>query len=690
MDSTLRRRRLVDAALVALAALLVHAPALHATAFTYDDVPIVAENPRLVLDGPGDLWALVRSDYWGDPVGKERLWRPLALVTFALERSVHGGDPDLYRLGNVLLHALAAALGYLLFASVLRRRRGALLGALWFALHPVHAEVTGGVVGRSELLALALALGGIHLHLRGRRRRRPLAYVGAGALFFLAFTAKEIALTAPFLLVLIARLARDGGPSRGRLRAAAPYLLYALAVGGYFLVRHAVLDDTFARPGGRTLGAMAAPQRLLVAGWAYLDSLLSLGLPHRTAAHYPLLGTYAGPLAGWLGVASPPGVYPPEAPGWSSPLAAAPLLLHAALLGAGAWALGRRRPRWARAAGLGVWGLYLALGPVSNLIVPIGVVRADRLLYTPSLFACLAAGALASGALARRPRALALVAALTLLPGALLLQHNVRSWTDSERLWRRTLAVHPEEARAHLALGGILLGQGRAAEAVPFLDSAAAGFGPEGSPRLAAKSRALLAAALRGVRPARLDLAEALLVEARQIDPTSVEAVRGLTQLYLVRAERDEAARRRWLQQAVRTARSGTRHAHGDYSLWILLGTAYQRLEGREPEAEAAYARAIERHPAPWQAHLNRAELRAAGGDRVGALRDFRAAGELLRRTAPDSPFAAVAARRRAELALALGRREEALAELRWLRARVGPADAEQVEALLREARRAE
>lgn len=45
-----------------------------------------------------------------------------------------------------------------------RRRRRALLGALWFAAHPLHVEAVTGVVGRAELLCALCCLGANACH----------------------------------------------------------------------------------------------------------------------------------------------------------------------------------------------------------------------------------------------------------------------------------------------------------------------------------------------------------------------------------------------------------------------------------------------------------------------------------------------------------------------------------------------
>lgn len=694
--------------------LLAHAAALHGSSFTYDDHPIVEQNPRLDVRGWADLRRLVATDYWNDPSGGERLWRPLPLLTFALERRLHGGDPDLFRLANVLLHGAIAVASLPLFAALCGSRRLSLLGALLFALHPVHAEVTAGIVGRSELLGLGLVLLAFLAHRAGMQPgrgggARALLVLAAGLCFFLALTAKEIAATGPFLLLLFqaaarvgpgrdaasrqrqlreaAALAAGGAPPERALqrlrrlprwlaraaRVAAPWLVYLLAIGLYVLLRKAVLGDVVARASARTLGGLDLLDRAVFACQVYLDSLLSLLLPHPTSAHYPLGGAWLDPLTPGLTVPAPDGGTP--VPSWGRPLAVPLLLLNAALL-LGVWRGLRGGARAPRLVATGLFGFYLALGPVSNLLVPIGVLRADRLLYTPSWWACLSLAALAasvSRALAPTlgPRwGWALIAAALVGPYAGLLSWNAATWSDERRLWERSYARHPDEPRIQVALAQVWLHDPQGLPRAEALLRQAVEATPPAAP-MAGKARALLGSCLV-TQPGQEAQAEQLLVEARSLLPDSPLVFEGLTTLYLQRAQAstDSHERGRWVREAVRTLKEGTRVTR-DPNLWLLLGNLLA-LIGRGPEAEAAYGQAIELSVAPRQALLKRARLREAQGDAAAALEDVRRLCEIPAGRAPEEAAQLLppAMSLRAELAARLGLADEARVCQEWLRAR--------------------
>lgn len=590
-----------EALAVVLLAVAAHAPALHGTSFTLDDHAIVEHDPRLVLHGPGDLVPLVTTRYWGEAYQQERLWRPVVLVSFALDRTLFGPDPDAFRAVNVALHAATSALALALLLRVLRSRAAALTGALLFAAHPVHAEATAGVVGRAEVLGLLFALLGTLLHLRAREAPRAgalnaLARWAAPALcFLLGFGAKEVALTAPFVLAVVERV-DPPRPARSWLRLAAPYALYALAIVVYGVARWLVLGALAPQEGAQSIGALPLTTRALVAALVARDGVRAVLAPAPTAALYPF---------------SPPT--------WTDPVAVLAVVVDVTLLVAAVVGL-RSRRRTSRAFGLGVLGYFMTLGPSSNLI-PIGVVFAERLLYTPSLWAILAVVAAAAPLLRRDRRVWAVALTAVLATFTLRLGASARAWTDDLHLWRSTLQRF-DLPRAHGAYARELASRGDAQGALPHALQAveAEGHAPT---RQAAAARALLGQLLHQLGRTREALTT--LEEARALRPDHEEVLATLLKVQLDLLAATPAERRGpLLAAAERGSREATRAVPHSYRLWLYRGIVLAYMDGREPDAEAAYDRAIERRAEPWEALFNRGCLRYACGDREGALADFR------------------------------------------------------------------
>ncbi|HVG43266.1 MAG TPA: hypothetical protein VM890_01010, partial [Longimicrobium sp.] len=232
---------------VALLAVCVYALALR-NGYAIDDEAIVLRNP--VVHGFGNLRELLLGPYWqksGDA------YRPVTLVSFALDWTLFGGSPAASHAVNVLLHAAVAVL----VAALVRRLGGgtgpaAAAGAV-FAVHPVHVEAVANLVGRSELLAALFVMAACHAYLRGPPRSAG-RIAALSALYLLGLGAKEIAVTLPVLLLVLDALRGRGervGP-RALLARNAP-LLAALA--GTLLVYLALRVNA----SGGVLGVGAAP-----------------------------------------------------------------------------------------------------------------------------------------------------------------------------------------------------------------------------------------------------------------------------------------------------------------------------------------------------------------------------------------------------------------------------------------------
>ena len=129
----------------------------------------------------------------------------------------------------------------------------------------------------------------------------------------------------------------------------------------------------------------------------------------------------------------------------------------------------RRLPdRQPGAAAFGVWAHLITISLVSNLVILIGTVMAERLLYTPSLGICLVAavvlarafppaGDVPAGAPLRtlftiNGKAFAAAAVLLVLLGARTFDRTP-VWRNNATLFRAAVDDAPESSRTHLLYG---------------------------------------------------------------------------------------------------------------------------------------------------------------------------------------------------------------------------------------------
>src|SRR6266508_431832 len=151
------------AALLVAACILTYANGLGG-GFTYDDKAIVRDNPR--IRSPGNVSQIFATSYFGGPRGAGTAYRPVLLLSYAVQWWIHGRQAVAFHAVNVLLHAGATLLLAALFLRIAIPSAVAFSGALLFAVAPIHVEAVTSLVGRGEVLAAVFTLLYLHLALR--------------------------------------------------------------------------------------------------------------------------------------------------------------------------------------------------------------------------------------------------------------------------------------------------------------------------------------------------------------------------------------------------------------------------------------------------------------------------------------------------------------------------------------------
>jgi hypothetical protein len=166
--------------------------------FTVDDVVIVQNNPR--VQTLGGWWQIFRQPYWPPQVGAG-LYRPLQILAFAIEWWIRPGSPKLFHTANVALYVVAT-LGVFWLARLLLPVGVAWLVAALFAVHPVHVEAVGNVVGQAELIVAVTFIAAAALFTRDRLHGelRPRTILTIAALYAIGCFTKEHALVLPIVL----------------------------------------------------------------------------------------------------------------------------------------------------------------------------------------------------------------------------------------------------------------------------------------------------------------------------------------------------------------------------------------------------------------------------------------------------------------------------------------------------------
>ena len=418
------------ALLAAAVAAVVYLPAL-GNRFALDDGSIVERNPA--AHSVGAAVAAFGHTYW-PPENAAGQWRPLVILSFAVDWQLSGGGPVWLHAVNVAWHAAATALLVPVLAAYVPVA-AALAGAIVFAVHPVHVEAVANLVGRAEPMAAVFLMLAV---LAGRAVRRRLNAGRAAWSAELGLLAAVVAglLTKEHAAVAVALLALDDLATRETLPRRLPWRDYGAVIVTtvvWFLVRRGI-------DAGQSF-TMLAP------------TFFGLGTVGRISTMLPVVFVLVRLLV-WPFDLSPD-YFPEVVPRLEHPtlLGAAGLLLLGALalLAVLTW-------RRSRALSVGLCIVGIAWLPTANLLFPTGIVLAERTLYLATTGVALAAAAAFAWLAGRRGARVAVVATgcIAVGFGARTLS-QIPVWRDNRDLALWALDVHPEAYRAHQAAARALV-----------------------------------------------------------------------------------------------------------------------------------------------------------------------------------------------------------------------------------------
>jgi tetratricopeptide (TPR) repeat protein len=191
-----RRQALTTLGLLGLLLLAIYGSSLSNEFVDWDDRLLIVENPIVHSLTP----ATVKQAFTTyDP----ELYIPLTLVGYQFNHLIAGLSPFIYHFENLLFHLLNAALVVWFILLLTGNRWIAAVTGLLFAVHPLHTEAVAWASSRKDVQATCFFLLTLITYLLySRTGDRKMYRYSVGALL-LALLSKVIAITAPFILLLL-------------------------------------------------------------------------------------------------------------------------------------------------------------------------------------------------------------------------------------------------------------------------------------------------------------------------------------------------------------------------------------------------------------------------------------------------------------------------------------------------------
>jgi tetratricopeptide (TPR) repeat protein len=412
--------------------------------YAFDDSVVITANPYTQKGFSGISYLATHDLFAGMNGSSLELtggrFRPIPLISHAIEWQLFGEAPGMSHFINVLLFALTCVL---LFKTLLKIIPDmwlvAFLSTLIFAAHPIHSEVVANIKSRDEIFSLVFLLLSLNYLFSfissGDKKENLFSWV----FYLLALLSKENGLTLLAIIPLTLYTFKNMDLKQAVLKTI-PYLCIALL---YLVARMQLLQTSKIT---ESTDLMENP----FYGISFLEKIatvcLTMGyyikllvLPHPLSSDYSL---YHIPIVSFADVFA--------------------LISFAACAGLITFAIIKIKSR--NILAYTILFYFLSVSIVSNLLVNIGAPMGERFLFLPSVAFCLAAAHLFNQYFNSGSNSSANVPQKIMLPiGAVLMLFSVKAisrntaWHDNLTLFAADIKTVPNSAKANYYYGNELL-----------------------------------------------------------------------------------------------------------------------------------------------------------------------------------------------------------------------------------------
>lgn len=432
------RRAWIIALLLAAATLALYWPVRHFDLIYFDDPLLLKESPEVQA---GLAWASVK---WALTSVVIANWQPVTNLSFLAVSQFFGPVPGAHHLANALIHAANAALLFLLLYQLTQSAWRSAVAAAIFAWHPLRVESVAWIAERKDVLCGFFFLLSLLFYAKSHdachitsepdsssrvARRASRFYWLALAAFALALLSKPMAVTLPFVLLLL-----DAWPL-GRIANGAS----RIAIGKQLLLEKI--------PFFALMLVFCAATYWIQHDYAAMTPWSKLGLAPRVCNAMAGYVAYPAQLFWPVNLAA---IYPyPKSFDPTMTVLKAALLLAISL---GCLTQLARRP-WLAVG----WFWYLGTAlPIIGIVQVGEQAMADRYTYLPLIGPVVAIVWTAADLFSRRSagKVFLTATAILILSGlAMLSERQLQFWRNTITLFAHNLAVTPDNSSAEFTLG---------------------------------------------------------------------------------------------------------------------------------------------------------------------------------------------------------------------------------------------
>jgi len=412
--------------------------------FTLDNKGLL-HDPRITQWTAHNIDLILHHTYWW-PNGEAGLYRPLTTLSYLFNDAILGDGerPFEYHAINFFLHAFNVLLVYALLLRLAGQQLVAASIAAAWAVHPLLTESVTNIVGRADLLAGLATLGGLLLYMEAADAagaRRAAWFAGLMAIAFAGVFSKESAVCVIVLIVLYEVILHKERVRTGALVAGCAAT--AIPIGVMLYARSKVLAASlpaeFPFTDNPIVGASFRIGKLtaLKVIARYLGLIL---WPAKLSSDYsyPEIPLFRGALADWFCVAVVLGTLAGAARLYKTNKLAFFLLCFAGA----------------------------TFFPMSNLVLPIGTIMAERFMYLPAigLLACVVLAIYGACERLSIQRFGPVIVCVMIACFAIRTWARNADWADERSIVTASLDASPDSFKLHRQLATLLYGQERTPE----------------------------------------------------------------------------------------------------------------------------------------------------------------------------------------------------------------------------------
>lgn len=226
--------------------------------YALDDKAMITHN-EFTQQGFSGISDIIAYDSMAGMFGKESReleggrYRPLSIITFAIEQEFFGGNPHISHFFNILFYAISLILLYRVLLCLFVNYKAyywytsiPFLATVLFAAHPLHTEIVANIKGRDEILAFLFGIAALGSIIKYFDENKKTALFSAFIFMFLGAMSKEVTITFIAVIPFSIWFFRDY-PFRRYIPAIIPLVAGAVT---YLIIRQLVIGDQTAIEAG--------------------------------------------------------------------------------------------------------------------------------------------------------------------------------------------------------------------------------------------------------------------------------------------------------------------------------------------------------------------------------------------------------------------------------------------------------